>query len=376
MSARAALDAARAVFSPSQDSSASRAPAYVPWRATSVTLETAQERGDAMWVAAEQVLQAAIGGSDIAGQALVGAARQQHVLSLSDAFALAALQGWVDRLRDPSQSGVARATSPSETERSVARDAWIALEHAARPVAPVPPVSLSPATPDEPSLHGGQTEFARTAVAEAAPGVPDAPPPLNQWQEQVTSPRRRWSSTVRRLVWRLVWLGVLSGAAVGGYWRVGAGSRDWKAAVIAYENGATDSARLYLTRYADAHPDDARPLVYLGRIAREQQDMARSKRMLESALRLDPNSAMAQREMGSALLATNEPELARRFYVRALQRDPTDRPAQGFLGCALARLGRADEARRWIERAGPGDWSWCAAALSPPGVPAPPMRSR
>jgi Flp pilus assembly protein TadD len=77
---------------------------------------------------------------------------------------------------------------------------------------------------------------------------------------------------------------------------------------------------------------------------------------------------VAQRELASVLLADGNPELARRFYVRAIELDPRDRLAQGFLGCALLRLGRVDEARRWLDRAGPGEWSACAAPPVTRGV--------
>jgi Flp pilus assembly protein TadD len=71
--------------------------------------------------------------------------------------------------------------------------------------------------------------------------------------------------------------------------------------------------------------------------------------------------------MGSLMLATNNPELARRFYIRAVEANPNDRVAQGYLGCALTRLGRHDEARRFLDRAGSGDWSVCAQQATPAG---------
>jgi Tfp pilus assembly protein PilF len=84
------------------------------------------------------------------------------------------------------------------------------------------------------------------------------------------------------------------------------------------------------------------------------------------AVRLDPNSNVALREMGSYLLAAGNNELARKFYVRAVQAKTDDRAAQGFLGCALYRLGRTQEAQTWMTRAGQGPWSACTAV--PPGA--------
>ena len=128
-------------------------------------------------------------------------------------------------------------------------------------------------------------------------------------------------------------------------------------------------ARLNFARVAQRDPRDARPLVYLGRIAREEGDLARARRFLESAVRVEPASALANRELAATLLADGQPELARRFYVRALEQDPNDRLAQGFLGCALFRLGRVEEARRWYDRAGVGDWTACL--VTPPAAPQP-----
>ncbi len=139
--------------------------------------------------------------------------------------------------------------------------------------------------------------------------------------------------------------------------------------VAAYQAGQRVAARIAFERALTDDPSDARPLIYLGRLSREEGDLSTARRLLEQAVQRAPEQALAHRELASALLADGQPELARRFYVRALTLDPDDRLAQGFLGCALARLGRTDEARRWFERAGPGDWTACASATLPPRPP-------
>jgi tetratricopeptide (TPR) repeat protein len=207
------------------------------------------------------------------------------------------------------------------------------------------------------------------APSELPPAAVAPPAPPNRMPERTetddhAAPRRSLS---KRLAIGLL----LIVAATALYFKSTAATREWNEAVASYTRGAKEAARLNFTRFATRHPDDARPRVYLGRIAREDQDYQTARQYLDTAVRLNPQSAMAQREMGSAMLAVNDPELARRFYVRALQLDDTDRPAMGFLGCALARLGRLDEARRWIERAGPGEWSECvtAPASTPDNAP-------
>ncbi len=141
--------------------------------------------------------------------------------------------------------------------------------------------------------------------------------------------------------------------------------------IAAYQSGQRVVARLEFEKALADDPTDARPLIYLGRLSREEGDLAQSRRLLELAVQRAPDNPLTHRELASALLADGQPELARRFYVRTLALDPEDRLAQGFLGCALARLGRVDEAQRWLSRAGPGDWNACAAAspMRPPGMP-------
>lgn len=130
-------------------------------------------------------------------------------------------------------------------------------------------------------------------------------------------------------------------------------------AIAAYARGSRETARIAFARAAREQPRDVTPWIFLGRIAREDGNIAASRRFLDAAVRLSPTSALANRELASSILADGDAEVARRFYVRALQVDPSDHLSQGFLGCALSRLGRAEEARRWLDRAGAGDWTAC-----------------
>jgi cytochrome c-type biogenesis protein CcmH/NrfG len=94
-------------------------------------------------------------------------------------------------------------------------------------------------------------------------------------------------------------------------------------------------------------------------MAREVTNYPLAAQELQLALQADPGNALALREMGADMLAQNNFELARRFYVRAVEADPTDKTAQGYLGCTLMRLGRVPEATNFLNRAGPGPWSNC-----------------
>jgi predicted Zn-dependent protease len=73
--------------------------------------------------------------------------------------------------------------------------------------------------------------------------------------------------------------------------------------------------------------------------------------------------------MGANLLAQNNYDLARRFYVRAVQADPSDKTAQGYLGCTLVKLGRTQEASPFLTRAGQGPWSNCTTATTTGALP-------
>lgn len=303
---RAALDAARVVFSTDQAATAA-----------------------ALWSAAQHLLQQVIMRPELTGQALVGEVRRLGRITLTDAHALVALAAWADR---------ATGVASNEAERLIVREAWMALDHAASHAAHGEATVPLPSVP--PVL----------AAADRIRPVPDdtsTPAP--------SSHRRRLFVGVGALVLLLVALG-------GGswWWFAGRAGRALDRGVEAYQRGAREVARVAFAESAQRDPNDARPLVYLGRMSREDGDLARARRLLTTAVRVAPGAAVANRELASLMLADGQPELARRFYVRALEIDPTDRGAQGFLGCALAKLNRNDEARRWFERAGPGDWQPCA----------------
>lgn len=303
------------------------------------------------WRAAANVLQTLLDRPALTGHALVSEARNSGYLKLADAHALVTLISWSDQSSDPPRN---------ETERSLVKLALLALEHA------VPEVTQQ-------ASGGGAAAGAHAATANGSSYVSpwDGPPPVPLTTSYGSSHARpdvlsvaAESPTVKPWRKRWVWPGVallllaLGGSAAGWWVRVRP-ERQIQAGIAAYERGAREVARSTFTRFAAAHKDDARPLIYLGRMSREDGDLAPARSYLTDAVRLDPGSALAARELASVMLADKQPDLARRFYTRALELAPEDRLAQGFLGCALAQLGRMDEAQRWIDRAGPGEWEAC-----------------
>ncbi len=315
--ARAALNAARFVLSPE-----STTPAL------------------GVWASAQQVLRAVTARPELSGQALIGEARRLGALTLTDAHALVALLTWADASDRPAESA---------SERTLLREAWTALEHAVQMNrATVSDAPLRPTVNDMPAIG---------APAIGAPAIGVDPP----------TPRHVPAGLIIGVLVTVIAL------AAGAWWMLSERSdRAYRDGVAAYGRGAREVARTAFARAAQQHPDDAGPLVFLGRMSREEGDLPRARRFLTTAVRIAPTSALATRELASVMLADGQSEIARRFYVRAIQLDPTDRVAQGFLGCALFRLNRFDEARRWTDRAGPGDWSRCVAAVPLPlSVPVP-----
>ena len=313
--------------------------------ARSIVSHESTSPAPAVWAAAQHVLRAITVRPELSGQALIGEARRLGVLTLADAHALVALVTWSDGSDRPAEG---------ESGRMLLREAWMALERAvemnraagsAAPLRPtvndLPAVGYAPPT----AAKAATSSAPASSAALESDGI-DAP----------TAPR--WLSA-RGIVIALLVVGALTAI---GWWVLSERSdRAYREGVAADGRGARDVARTAFAQAAQQHPDDAGPLIFLGRMSREDGDLPRARRLLTASVRLAPNSALASRELASVMLADGQPEIARRFYVRALQLDPADRVAQGFLGCALFRLNRFDEARRWTDRAGPGDWSRCVA---------------
>lgn len=352
---RAALDAARVVFGAYE-----RTPVPDCWRAAQALLQ--------------QVLQR----PELTGQALVGEARRLQVLSLPDAHALVALTALADRSSGP---------ATTEAERIQVREAWMALQHAVPPevfeAASTPLSSYAP--PSAPAGTPGGASPSAPSSPPPPPFTPQlsppplSPPPRPAAATPIDAPELVPPPRARRPWWPVVLVSVLVVASIGtGAWWFMRGrfERVYADGVAAYTRGAREVARDAFVQLAQQRPDDARPLIYLGRMSREDGDLARARRLLTAAVRVAPSSAVAQRELASAMLADGQPEIARRFYVHALELDPTDRVAQGFLGCALYRLQRYDEAQRWATRAGAGDWQRCIGPMpaAPAAFPPAPIR--
>lgn len=333
-------------------------------------------RASEAWKAAEDVLRTVTGRNELAGQALLTEARRIDAIDMASTHALVALREWVERTLVPGSAAQMLTLAPTEAEKNVAREALSALNAAAGIAPPsgssnvgalsatntvpasaankwAPPAAQPPNFSPPPAATVARPTAAPRPQEEllgapAGSGVPVAPA-RNQRQSAVI---------VAAIALIIVVVGV-------GAWfitrQLSGTSSPVEQGVAAYGRGSKEAARLAFVEALEENPEDVRALTYLGRISRELGNLATSRKYLENAIRLEPGNAVALREFASALLADQQPELARRFYVRALEADPNDRVAQGFLGCALIKLNRNDEAARWLARAGSGDWTGCSA---------------
>lgn len=308
---------------------------------------------------------------------LVAALRAQGLCTLDEAHALVDLHALANRDSAEPQAGglsgdlpretierattalhrivqtasASASTAPLTAEYKRAASASVAGQPTASTSAPTMPTSV-PSSVSSSVSSSRASSVASTRPAESANPLPPAD----------TTGSARSSRFVMLFVLVCVITGAVVAALLSGVGRTTAYERG----VTAYVAGQRVVARIAFEEAMLADPADPMPLVYLGRLSREEGDLPQARKLLEQAVQRAPDNPLTHRELASALLADGEFELARRFYVRALTLDPTDRPAQGFLGCALSRLGRTDEAARWLERAGPGDWTACAATRPAP----------
>jgi tetratricopeptide (TPR) repeat protein len=271
----------------------------------------------AAWTAIESALQDSASNRTLVGQALVRDLRQRNVLTLDQGHAIIELLAAHDR-------AVVPGYAVTDADIAAARDALNQLAAAPPPVTPLP--------------------------------LNTAPPPA----ATVPAP----ASGVGKTIGFVVLLVLIAGGAAYGVVALrkrspGPGPNLVDRGIATYQAGHVDSARVFFNHAAEHDTADAVPHIYLGRIAREAGDLGTARAELVRAVQLAPNNEIAQREMGAALLAAGQYELASKFYLRAIALDSTDRSALGFYGCTLKRLGQAQQATQYLTRAGQGPWTAC-----------------
>ena len=283
------------------------------------------------WGEAEASLQQLAGSGTLRGQDLLRELRGRNYLTLREAHAIVDLGGLADR--------VASGHQPSASEVDGAREMFQAIIAAVE--------------------RRGPPAAAATATAPATGELPPLPPTM-------PAPVRRL--TFGRWAWALGALLIVGGGGVAA-WAMMREPAELRRGRAAYAAGDRLGARNAFAATSGRYPKLAEPLIYLGRISREEGDLASAREYLRRAISLQPGNPLGHRELGGVLLASGRPDLARSFYERAIRLDPADRTAQGYMGCTLMRLGQVPLAQRFLTRAGPGPWSACAALV--PLAPAP-----
>ncbi|MGK2935187.1 MAG: tetratricopeptide repeat protein [Gemmatimonadaceae bacterium] len=312
-------------------------------RAAIARVDSARDPEDAaadlieVWGSVETALRALLNGSLLSGQDLVREVRKREMISLTLTHTLLDFLGVRERLNDPSYKPV---VSDIATAQSAIRQLDDALSE----------------TPMAGAAPGAAAQTPDAAQARAQP-VPPPVVPSASGVERV-SRNRVWA---RIPTWGWVLVAVLAIAAAGAAVFLTLGDRDPLAdGRNALREGRREAARGEFERVARENPRLAEPHLFLARMAREESDYATARRHAEAAIRAEPHSGLANREMGTILYATGNYDLARRFLERAIRYSPDDRTAQGIMGCTLARLNQRDLALRFLSRAGPGPWSDCA----------------
>ncbi|AHG91747.1 hypothetical protein J421_4210 [Gemmatirosa kalamazoonensis] len=313
------------------------------------------------WSAVETALRSLLGGSALAGQALVSEVRQRGLLDYAHAHALLGFLAARDRVSRTDYR-------PTDSDVDAARSGFQAIEAAlgvgiGADTATYPTVRVSGGGVGTPPPPPSTTPPRAAPGAPAAPGVATPGTTARPDVYEPTAGRGRGPGLIIGVVLLLL-------VAAAAYW-AWANSGDpaaFKDGVVQFTQGNRVAARRSFEQAAADRPKMALPHVYLARMARQDGDLPRAFNEAKTAVQLEPQNTLALREMGQYLLQAQHPEQAVKWFERALRIDGTDRVANGWMGCALQRQGNAELAARFFQRAGQGDWTACQQTAPPPGA--------
>ncbi|HEX6069022.1 MAG TPA: tetratricopeptide repeat protein [Longimicrobiaceae bacterium] len=140
-------------------------------------------------------------------------------------------------------------------------------------------------------------------------------------------------------------------AILGIWWALPGDSGVMEEGVALFRSGSYEEAADRFGSYAQAHPDDPTPRLYLARIHRRMARPQLAVAQLDTALRLAPEDPDVHTELGFLLIDTGHPAEAVDRFRAALSFDPQSESAWIGLVTALREAGRPDAAERVLERA-------------------------
>jgi len=192
------------------------------------------------------------------------------------------------------------------------------------------------------------------------PNRPSAPAPALALEEEL----RPLSSSSRQRRGRLSNISDNTRIAVGGglaailvalaiWWAIPRGESMLDEGIALFGTGAYEEAASYFWRYAESHPEDPTPRLYLARIHRRMARPELAVAQLDTALTLAPNDADVHAELGFLLIDTRRPAEAVERFRAALTHDSQSETAWAGLVAALRADGRPEESERVLELAPP-----------------------
>jgi tetratricopeptide (TPR) repeat protein len=155
--------------------------------------------------------------------------------------------------------------------------------------------------------------------------------------------------------WVIAAFAVVALLAIGfAAWRlIPRGPDEMDRGIALFQSGQLADAASHFWRYADQHPDDATPHLYLARIHRRLKRFDLAGQEMKRAITLDSADPDVQTELGFLLLDTRRFDLATERFRAVLKDDPASREAWVGLVAALRFSGRPDAAQRALESAPP-----------------------
>lgn len=297
----------------------------------------------ALWKTVEQTLQTLIGGSTLSGQSLITEVRQRGSVGFEQANALVAFWDLRVRLDSPSHT-------PALTDVVTARTAYEQLRfaldsvHVARPDATRVVGfggSVTSATPDPLARQDSNAFGSRTSDPIPA--------------KKTGSGKMPGTGCSIVAVAFLVIIGLF-------FWMLSVGSSYEKkrnAAVILMQDGQTQLAYSGFMALERENPTKAEPKVFIGRLLRGEGRIDEARERLIEAVELEPDNAIALRELALLFYSQDDFLQSRTFFTHAIKANPEDKMSLGYMGCTLVNLKQPDLAVRFFDRAGPGQWDSC-----------------